>query len=379
MKFPFPIRAVTAAAFVLGLGAVASGGVASAASVAVPGHALFVETDGVTGNRVLSYVRGVDGTVSYVGSFPTGGLGAVAANAVADPLASQGGLTLINNDSELVATNPGSNSVSVFLVHGAQLKLIQRIASLGNFPNSVASYGNLVAVVNAGSTGSVTEYKLVNDKLVALPGEDRSLGLSNTNPPDFLHGVGQVGYTPNGQHLIVTTKQSTSSYDVFSVSSNGTLGATPVITAADNAVPFSFTFDANGHLVADEASNSSVSTYVVNANGSLTSLGTVSDGGKALCWIATADGYYFGDNAGSGTISSFSENGAGAPTLVNATAATAHAGTTDSVVSPDHKTLYVQSGGAGTIDVYKISTSGSLTQIETVYNTPVASEGIAAS
>ena len=46
----------------------------------------------------------------YVAPCPTGGT---------DPLASQGGLALINNATELVATNPGSDTVSLFKVHGA--------------------------------------------------------------------------------------------------------------------------------------------------------------------------------------------------------------------------------------------------------------------
>ena len=152
-----------------------------------------------------------------------------------------------------------------------------------------------------------------------------------------------------------------------------------MVTAAVNALPFSFVFDAAGNVVATEASNSSVTTYRVNANGTLSSLGTVTDGAAALCWISGANGYYFGSNAGSGTVSSFTENSSGAPVLVNATAATAHAGTTDSVVSPDGKFFYVESGGAGTIDAFAIGANGSLTQIETIFNVPVASEGLAIS
>ena len=150
------------------------------------------------------------------------------------------------------------------------------------------------------------------------------------------------------------------------------------MTAANNAVPFAFNFDASGNLVAAEAATSSLSTYRVNSNGSLSSLGTVSDGAKALCWISSANGYVFGDNAGSATVSSFSENSAGAPVLVDATAATAHTGTTDSAVSPDGRFLYVESGGAGTIDVYGIGTGGSLSTLETIDSLPLAAEGIAA-
>jgi 6-phosphogluconolactonase (cycloisomerase 2 family) len=342
-------------------------------------HALFVETDATSGNSVLSYQRASDGTISFAGSYPTGGNGATAANATADPLASQDGLVLVNNNSDLIAVNAGSDTVSVFAVNGTSLTPIQQISSDGQFPDSIAANGRYVAVLNAGGTGSVAEFSWFNNRLVALPGQVRSLGLDNTTPPDFHHGVGQVGYTPNGQHLVITGKLSDNSYLVYGVSNNGSLSSAPVITPAVNALPFSFTFDGAGNLVATEASNSSVSTYRVNASGSLTDLGTVSDGAAALCWISGANGYFFGSNAGSGTISSFDESPTGAPALVNATAATAHAGTTDSVISPDGKYLYVESGGAGTVDAYAIGATGALTQIETIFNIPVASEGIAAS
>lgn len=387
MKLHIPLRALTAGSMILGLSITATllGSGAGAATRTrdfqqfQSNHALFVETESPSGNNVLSYTRASDGTISFAGSYATGGFGATAAGATADPIASQGGLTLINNDSELVATNAGSDTITLFAVNGTHLQFLQQVASQGQFPVSVASYGNLVSVLNAGGTGSVAQFRLFGDFLAPQSAQVRSLGLSNTTPPDFHHGAGEVAYTPNGQHLIITTKLSTNSFDVFSVGFNGNLGATPVVTAANNALPFSFTFDTAGNVVAAEASNSSVSTYKVNANGSLSSLGTVSDGQAALCWISGANGYFFGSNAGSGNVSTFDESVTGAPLLVNATAATAHAGTIDSAVAPDGQTLYVESGGAGTVDAYSIGAGGTLTQIETVFNIPVASEGIAAS
>jgi hypothetical protein len=65
--------------------------------------------------------------------------------------------------------------------------------------------------------------------------------------------------------------------------------------------------------------------------------------------------------------------------LVNATAAVAHAGTIDSAVSPDGQTSTSRAEDAGTVDAYSIGAGGTLTQIETIFNIPVASEGIAAS
>ena len=39
----------------------------------------------------------------------------------------------------------------------------------------------------------------------------------------------------------------------------------------------------------------------------------------------------------------------------------------------------MESGGAGTIDAYVIGATGTLVQLETIFNIPLASEGIAAS
>jgi hypothetical protein len=383
MKLRNPLRAASAGVLALGLGV----GISASAGAATPHFfgehgarsALFVETDASAGNSVLSYRQSSDGTISYSGSYATGGLGATAAGATADPLASQDGLVLANHGANLLATNPGSDTVTVFAVDGTHLYAQQQLPSGGLFPDSIATSGNLVAVLNAGGAGSVAEFQWFNGRLVALPGQVRSLGLSNTTPPDFHYGPGQLSYTPNGQDLIVTTKLSTNDYDVFTVGAFGALSASPKVTPAVNALPFSFVFDAAGNVVATEAAGSFVTTYHVNANGSLSSLGTVTDGATALCWISGANGFFYGSNAGSGTVSSFTENSSGAPVLVNATAATAHAGTTDSVVSPDAKFFYVESGGAGTIDAFAIGSNGALKQIETIFNVPAAAEGLAIS
>ena len=255
----------------------------------------------------------------------------------------------------LIAVNAGSDTVTVFAVNGTQLSRVQQISSQGSFPVSVASSNRLVSVLNAGGVGSVAEYALEGGILVPLQGQVRALNLggSLTAPPDFHHGAGEVSYTPNGKFLIIATKLSTNSYDVFTVAGNGNLGASPVVTPSVNALPFSFVFDSAGNVVAAEAGPpSSVTTYHVNNDGTLTSLGSVTETQAALCWISGANGYFYGSNAGSGDVSSFDESSTGAPQLVSTVAATAHGGTIDSVVSPDGKYLYVESGGAGTVDAY---------------------------
>ena len=382
MKFHRIARSLGAGAVILATGFLATtsfAGATSAKDQPISGHAVFVESDQTGSNTVLSYTRGTDGSLSYVATYPTGGAGAAAAGSAADPLASQGGLALVDHGNELIATNPGSNSVSVFAVFGPYLHLIQQIPSGGLFPVSVTSHNDLVAVLNAGGAGSVSEYRLQWDRLVALNNDTRSLGLTNTTPPNFLAGAGQVGYSPDGKFLVVATKTSSNSYEVFSVSNWGDLSSSATVTAADHANPFAFVFDSQGRLVAAEAAGSAVSTYSIGTSGALTSVGSVADGQAALCWISTAQGYFFGSNAGSGDVSSFGETGAGVPTLLNAKAAITHPGTTDSAASPDGAFLYVESGGSGALDAFAVNADGSLTPIETLWNLPHPYEGIAVS
>lgn len=400
MNLSHPWRALAAAAIISG-GAVGTLAVAGAAGAAPPArgtgglpgqgdpgsgypgnppgtpHALFVQTEGLSGNEILSYNRAPNGTLSPAGTFPTGGLGGHAVTAVADPLGSQGSLRLVDNDSFLIASNAGSNTVSLFAVRGARLTLLQIIASGGEFPVSIASDGPFVAVLNSGGTGSVAEFFLAGDRLVPVPNGVRSLGLDNTDPPNFLLGAGQVGFTPGGAHLIVTTKGSTSAYEVFNVF-GGFLSESPVVTPGATPSPFSFTFDSAGRLVAAEAGTSSVTTYRVNPTGRLSEIGTVSDGQTALCWITGITGTFYGSNAGSGNVSSFTEERNGAPRLDAATAAAVGAGTTESVASPDGRFLYVEAGGAGVLDTFSVGHSGSITNVQTTA-IPVASEGLAAS
>ncbi len=382
MTTRYPLRALAAGALsaAVGLGALALGAAAGASATATPTtHALFVETDAVAGNQILSYQRATDGTISFAGDYATGGLGGTASGATADPLASQGGLLLTSGGQVLVATNAGSNTLSVFSVSGTSLHLVQRISSFGQFPVSLSSHGNYVAVLNSGGTGSVTEYALNGAKLHPVSGQIRSLGLSNSNPPVFTAGPGEIGYSPDGTRLVIADKHSNDSFSVFTVGAKGVLGATPVVTSAANPVPFSFVFSPEGNIVDTEAANSSASTYGFNNDGSLAAIGSASDGAKALCWISSARGFYYGSNAASATVSSFTVSPTGVVTLLNATAATTHAGTTDSVTSRDGRFLYVESGGAGALDVFAVHSDGSLVAVQTTWNIPVASEGLAIS
>ena len=54
--------------------------------------ALFVQTNNTTANQIMVYDRAWNGTLTFAASYATGGKGATASGATADPLASQGSL-----------------------------------------------------------------------------------------------------------------------------------------------------------------------------------------------------------------------------------------------------------------------------------------------
>jgi 6-phosphogluconolactonase (cycloisomerase 2 family) len=145
-------------------------------------------------------------------------------------------------------------------------------------------------------------------------------------------------------------------------------GATPV--------PFAFTFSPFGKLVAGEAGASSVTTYTLRPNGTLTGAQSATDGQTALCWIQRVGPYYFVSNTGSNTLSSFRLGSSGQPVLLNAVAAATGAGPIDLAASD--RFLYAETGIAGTVEEYAVRHDGSLLAIGTVTGLPSGIEGIAA-
>ena len=139
---------VAAAAAVAGA-AVATAASPAFASASRVGHAVFVQTDNTAGNRVVAYDRAADGTLAPAGSYATGGRGGILAGSVVDHTASQGSLASDPRHGLLYAVNAGSDTISVFAVHGDRLARRQVIGSGGTFPVSVAVHGDLVYVLNA--------------------------------------------------------------------------------------------------------------------------------------------------------------------------------------------------------------------------------------
>jgi 6-phosphogluconolactonase (cycloisomerase 2 family) len=340
------------------------------------GSVVWVQTNEPSGNSIVVYDRNSDGSLTQAGTYATGGNGGVAAPGnESDRLATQGSLAYDARHSLLIAVNAGSDTVTTFKVHGDRLQGRKVAPSGGQFPASVAVFGRLVYVLNAGGTGIVQGYWIRGHHLRPIPGSARTLGLANTNPPNFLTSPGQVGFSPNGRQLLVTTKASGSNIDVFRVRRNGTLSATPVVNASATPVPFAFTFTPEGKLASGEAGASSLTTYALGGDGTLSDPRSASDGQTALCWILRVGGFYYVSNTGSNNVSSFTVGTDGTPSLLAAVAAPTNAGPIDMTASGRY--LYVQTGTAGTIDGFRVNSDGSLTSVGSVSGLPAGQEGIA--
>jgi 6-phosphogluconolactonase (cycloisomerase 2 family) len=340
------------------------------------GSTVWVQTNELIGNRIVVYERADNGALSQAGVYATGGKGGIASPGTeSDRLASQGSLVYDRAHRILLAVNAGSNTVTTFKVQGNRLQGRKVVSSGGQFPASIAVSGRLVYVLNSGGTGIVQGFRIRGHHLRPIAGSARSLGLANGNPPDFLTSPGQVGFTPDGRKLIVTTKASDNHILVYQVRRDGTLSATPVVNDSATPVPFAFVFTPQGRLADGEAGTSSLTTYAIGSDGTLSDPRSATDGQMALCWIVRAGGFYYVSNTASNNLSSFTVAPDGTPSLLAAVAATTNAGPIDMTVSG--RFLFTQTGSAGTIDGFRINADGSLTSIGSVTGLPVGQEGIA--
>ena len=302
----------------------------------------------------------------------------ILTGSVVDHTASQGALAYDEEHGLLIAVNPGSNTVSVFRVHGDRLTLSQVLSSGGDFPVSVTVHGNHAYVLNALGGGSLYGYRIDGEHLAPVFGSDRALNLGTTAASAFTATPGQVAFTPDGTRLLVTTKGATNAVDVFSVQGDGRLSGTPTVNSLPGTVPFAAVFDQAGNVVLAEAGPSAIATFALSSGNELTQLDVADTGQKATCWVVRAGGYFYTSNAGSGSLSGYSDSRAGGLTALGNT--TTDAGTVDATSAAGGRFVYVQTGKAGIVDEFAVAAGGALTPVGSVTVPGAAgAEGIAAS
>lgn len=267
--------------------------------------------------------------------------------------------------------------------------------------------------------GNVTGFRLdrTSGALTPIPGSTRLLA---NRPSD-------VEFSPDGKHLIVSSWNagsttlanggSNAELVVYGVQADGTLTAAPQSSAASTlrgntagrnlpaVIGFaSVAVGARNIVIATEAreflsngdpamlaqfQTGSVSTWELNADGSLTPrsldvltgpvVKTGTDAPTSACWITVSPDrkYFWVAHASGGVISSFSLNPDGTIALINTRAFTGMAaqvgaanplanasGLLDLTVSSDGRYLYQLFDLKGSIYVFEIGTSASLTLLQ---------------
>lgn len=329
---------------------------------------VYVMTNKNPGNSVIQFKRSPSGALSWVAEVMTGGNG-TGPNGP-DPLGSQDSLVLSGDGHLLLAASSGSNEISAFRVWNGKLTWLAKTWSGGDFPNSIALYGDLVYVLNAkGANGNITGFRLDPNGFL-----HRIAGASVNLPPGSA-GANDLRFAEDGTHLVMTVA-GTNQLLTFDVGDNGIAGS-PTSETAAGGKPFGIRFGQNGVAVVSEAAGS-VSSYNFTGTGMLNVISAaVPDSQAASCWLSLSRSgqVAFVSNTGSGTISSYAVNGSGQVTLMAATAANPGGTPIDSTLSRNSDFLYVMDSAQGKLMMFTVS-GGTLTPAGTM-SIPAGSQGIA--
>lgn len=342
--------------------------------------AVFAMSNQTAGNRIVSYGRASDGTLTKLGSDSTHGLG------IGTDTDTQGPLRLSADHHYLYAANPGSDNITVFGVNGTHLKFLQ-IVYAGDEPLSLTLSSHWLYVLDGSVAGNGIRGFRVNDDgtLTELAHSFRALSSPIAVP-------GQVGFSPDGRTLLVTQKTANvrvpppDAIDAFTVGPNGYASAKPIRNASSGIRPFSLAFRNDGKLVVAESFNATpmeaaASSYRLNANGTIAAISkSVANGQTDSCWIVvTPDQQYaFTSNFGTGTISRFRFNAAGGLTLSSGNAAFFGITTqpVDSGITPDGRYLYQLLRGVGGVATLRIGAGGQLSQMGVLVGGLPVNDGI---
>ncbi|MEM6724437.1 MAG: beta-propeller fold lactonase family protein, partial [Bacteroidota bacterium] len=302
-------------------------------------------------NSVVAYGRNEDGTLELIGTFGTGGQGGDFDGPEGlDPLISAYALTKSDDNRFVFATNAGSNTISVFRVNDDfSLSLTDQAATNGVGPNSIAYYNGIVYVSNIDADGTFNGEPDQEGNLYGYRIDDSgNLSPISGSTRVLANRPSAIQFSPNGDFLAVTSINSGSSalasgsedeLVIYAVGGDGTLSVAPTDAATStlrgNAegrnLPSAIGFQIVGdnYVIVTEArefqpdgtppaftalQSGSVSTWQINADGSLTAISQdvasgdrATESGRTACWIdfANSGDVFFVSNAIEAGLASF--------------------------------------------------------------------------
>ena len=337
--------------------------------------AVYVQTNDAEKNEVLAFERRPDGGLAPLGQFATGGRGTGKPH-----LPSQSSVVLSADGRRLLVVNAGSDEVSSFAIEKHGLRLVDRVASGGATPTSVAVSGNLVYVLNNG-TPNIAGFVVEDGRLVELEGSARRLSAEDADPA-------QVSFSLDGRTLAVT-ERGTNSISAFAIDAGG-LATGPATIRSSGQTPYGFAFTEDGAMIVTEAFGgaagaASASSYSITAPGKLAPVsGSVGDTRSEVCWAAvTNDGRFaYVTNFGDGTISSYEIASDGGLRLRDAVAGSTRSGDKgirDEAITRDGSYLYAIDADAQQLFGWSIQSDGTLVSIGAFDGVPATVAGLATS
>ena len=334
------------------------------------GGFVYVQTNDADHNEVVVFARRSGGELERLGSHLSGGKGSGEPH-----LPSQSSIVL--DGDRLFLTNAGSDDVSLFALEGDQAALLDRVASGGSTPRSIAVNGDRVYVLNTGGEPNVAGFALDGDRLVAVEGSTRRAG---SDPA-------QVAFSPDGRTLLVTDRAD----KIYAFAIDGDGRAQDKVThESSGATPYGFDLREDGVLVVTEAAGAQVgkasaSSYKLGGPAQLAPVsGAVASTRSEVCWaVISKDGQtVFVTNFGDGTISTYAIDADGSIALRDAVAATTVDGTPgirDEALSSDGEYLYALHADTGRVFGWKVGAGGELSAVGSANGLPLTAAGLAAS
>ena len=310
-------------------------------------------------NAVVAYGQAADGTLTIIGTYPTGGNGGdYDGGEGLDPLISAYAITKTDDNRFVLAVNAGSNTITSMRVNADFSLTVVDTESTGDIgPNSIAHRRSGISGVNGlvyvsnitraeflaqgepAQQGSLIGYRLMdNGSLEPIANSTRDLA----NRPSA------VQFSPDGNYLVAASinagaaalaSGSEDEIVVYRVNGNGTLSATPASAATSTLrgntegrnLPSAIGFQIVGdnYIVVTEArefqpdgappafpalQDGSVSTWQIMPNGTFRAVDLdVASGtnntGRTACWLDFSDeNTFFVSNAIEAGLASYSFN-----------------------------------------------------------------------
>jgi len=272
----------------------------------------------------------------------------------------------------LYAANSGNNNISLYTISSTggltevKAQLTGTTPTLlvmdpsGSFLYAANSLSNDISVFSIGTGGVLTTVQQNG-------GATAPIGLSAMN----------MALAPSGKFLYVTGQATQGWIEAFPVS-QGVLGAPTVVLTGNN--PFGLAIDSAGsHLYTANKQDSSISAFTINADGSLTALGSpigVAFIGPVSMLIDKSGKYLYVANQGSGNLAAYSIGSDGGLTLLTGSPFTT--GSQPSFIASDSsgKYLFVGNQSSPVIQSFSLNTStGALTSVGS-YSVPATPTSI---